>query len=347
MPGDYSNLHDLCFSGISQKYPQIYNNLEGLPWYQLGRPVMGSSSIAEAISTAKLDSKVEKRPVYYPIYGEDGITIVERPRIPNTFAIVNTQTNEVLGIVPGSYELKQNTAAFAAFEPLVEDGILQPDYAGSLGSSNTTIWILAKIGDPYEVVADDLIMTYVLLINTHDGRHSHKIKVIAAPIRLACVNTERMIMAKKHYIYTLNIRPSATGNSAARVSKIMHHIIGHHQELRSVARRFVSYPVNQEIIRGLLERLFPDLAFKTSAERPRISRSAAKIIQLFEEEPIPEARGSAWSLYNAVTGYVDHFRPTRGFSKMNRINNHLESMWFGSGAYLKDIAMRYLLKVTK
>jgi hypothetical protein len=55
-------------------------------------------------------------------------------------------------------------------------------------------------------------------------------------------------------------------------------------------------------------------------------------------QDIPGIRHSAWAALHAVTEYVDHRRTTRGQSDLDRTSKRLQSLWFGSGARLKQQA---------
>ena len=72
------------------------------------------------------------------------------------------------------------------------------------------------------------------------------------------------------------------------------------------------------------------------------TKAFTAILDLFKGEAmgsdLPEARGSAWSLLNATTQYVDH---VNGRSPDTR----LSSAWFGQGNALKSKARDWLLEV--
>ncbi len=60
---------------------------------------------------------------------------------------------------------------------------------------------------------------------------------------------------------------------------------------------------------------------------------------------IPEIKHSSWLAFNAVTEFVDHIRPSRGASDSDRASRRLDSIWFGSGARLKEKAWSLALEM--
>ncbi len=177
--------------------------LDALPWFELGQRIDSAETISQALTMAGLDYRVEKRPIYYPVFDENG-TIIEYPEIPNFYATVNTRTNSILGVVKGRYNVLQNEEAFAAFEPLVQEGIIRLDMAGILGENGKKIWMLVEIDDPQEVTTDDVMLAYLLLVNTHDGSRGRNIMTM--PIRAICANTERLAHYDQRHEYVLNVR---------------------------------------------------------------------------------------------------------------------------------------------
>ena len=85
-----------------------------VPWHQLGRHLNKPATAAEAMEAARLDYTVVKRPMKAIINGH------KYSDVPNAFATVRTDTNQVLGVVGARYEPVQNRDAFNFFDPLVD-----------------------------------------------------------------------------------------------------------------------------------------------------------------------------------------------------------------------------------
>ena len=64
-----------------------------------------------------------------------------------------------------------------------------------------------------------------------------------------------------------------------------------------------------------------------------------------------DVRGTAWAAYNAVTEFVDHYRPVgRGTATAEQktddvVDKRLNSAWFGTGSDIKQTAWDTLLTV--
>jgi hypothetical protein len=94
----------------------------------------------------------------------------------------------------------------------------------------------------------------------------------------------------------------------------------------------------QDQLHQFFSTLYPDPADGNST---RAENVRAELFRLFDEgigQDIPGIRHSAWAALHAVTEYVDHRRTTRGRSELDRTSKRLQSLWFGSGARLKQQA---------
>jgi hypothetical protein len=102
--------------------------------------------------------------------------------------------------------------------------------------------------------------------------------------------------------------------------------------------------MTREATVSILDRLFP----KTEREDGRVESSTrrenvlADILALYESNDrnvFPEQRGTAYSMLNAVTNYVDHSRAARGGDA-----GRYESALFGHGNRLKSQTLEVLLE---
>jgi hypothetical protein len=119
-------------------------------WHGLGQIIESYPTSCEAIQHAGLDYIVEKHPLFTydsnnHVWGNpDAIPEIE---VPNFFATVRADTEQVLGVVGNDYEVVQNRDAFSFFDAIVGggDGILY-ETAGALGNGER-FFITAKLPD--------------------------------------------------------------------------------------------------------------------------------------------------------------------------------------------------------
>jgi len=109
-------------------------------WHGLGTIINDYPTSAEAIKYAGLDYTVEKRPLFtYDTENNTGDPetdiIIPEIEVPDFYATIRNDTEQVLGVVGKDYEVVQNVDAFTFFDSIVggQDGILY-ETAGALGN---------------------------------------------------------------------------------------------------------------------------------------------------------------------------------------------------------------------
>ena len=107
-------------------------------WHNLGQVIDRYPTSSEAIQHAGLDYIVEKRPLFTcdtDNYLGSAEIIIPEIAVPNFFATVRADTEQVLGVVGNDYEVVQNRDAFSFFDAIVGggEGILY-ETAGALGN---------------------------------------------------------------------------------------------------------------------------------------------------------------------------------------------------------------------
>jgi phage/plasmid-like protein (TIGR03299 family) len=160
-------------------------------WHGLGQIVEGYPNSAEALKFAGLDYTVEKRKLFTfdnenQTASEDTEIKIPEIEVPNYFATVRTDNENILGVVGRDYEVVQNIDAFSFFDSIVGGDGIQYETAGALGKGER-IFITAKLPDYIKVGNNDLIEQYLFLTTSHDGFGS--IAAAFTPIRIVCNNT--------------------------------------------------------------------------------------------------------------------------------------------------------------
>ncbi|MCX6137510.1 MAG: DUF932 domain-containing protein [Ignavibacteriales bacterium] len=290
-----------------------------VPWHQLGRRLNKPATAGEAMQAARLDYTVVKRPLKAIINGR------QHADVPNAFATVRMDTNQVLGVVGSRYEPVQNKDAFNFFDPLVDRDEAIYHTAGVLGCGEK-IWLLAKLPDYIRVgKKGDPIEKFVLLYNSHDG--SSHIRVKMTPIRVVCNNTLTCALQGTEAEVRIKHTQSA-GEKLQEAHKILELYNGLYQQLDYIFNRMSLRKVTGQQLLEYVKTLIPDNPEAESNTRTENTRS--HIIRLHDDTAEAAMhKGSLFGAYNAVTELVDHY----GQSNPSK---QLKSMWFGgSGEQLK------------
>ena len=185
-------------------------------WHGLGKVVTDYPNSQEALEYAGLDFRVERRTMF-----TSKRTLVpgtERLLIPDCFATVRLDTEQVLGVVGNQYEVVQNRDAFSFFDAIVKgEGILY-ETGGALGKGER-IFITAKLPSYIKVGREDLIEQYLFLTTTHAG--SGAITAAFTPVRIVCNNT--LNAALKNMSNCIRIRHT---NNAKQKLEQAHQVMG-------------------------------------------------------------------------------------------------------------------------
>lgn len=308
------------------------------PWagiaHTFGTELKGASS-EEAIKAAGLDWTVEKRPIY--LEGTDGQAL----EIPNKKALVRTDTLDTLSIVTNKYEPHQNIDSFRWMDKLVSDGLMTYEVAGRVGKGQK-IWMLGKIGSS-EVIKDELMNQYLLLVNPHDG---NSWRALFTSVRAICCNMIAWAMREKiGDMFSFR----HTGNIEAKLEEA--------QVIMSAAKeKFAAYDhfiqmtnriqMDSAKMTDFVKYLFPEPKDIEKHKKTEARRETKRqdIIQLFENgigQDNPAIRGTGWAAYNAVTEYVNHHRPVR--NKEMAAERRFNNVAFGQNVLVQK-ATQFLLE---
>ena len=309
--------HDLNYNQQTSKHS--FFSVKEKAWHNLGQIITDYPTSAEAIKFAGLDYTVEKRTLFtFDNDNQNGITDVIIPEIevPNHYATVRTDTEQVLGVVGKDYQVVQNTDAFSFFDSIVgnKDGILY-ETAGALGKGER-IFITAKLPDYIRVGKDDLIEQYLFLTTSHDGYGS--ITAAFTPVRIVCANT--LNAAMKNHSNCIKIRHTAsaqdrlnqahkllgiTNQLGAELEEVFNHWsnirITDHEVKRLVQRAMAP---NKEVLQNLQNNQQDDLS-------TAYNNMVSSVMEYAFSSPSQQeatTKGTLFGAYNAVTGYFQNVR---------------------------------------
>ncbi|BAU51880.1 DUF932 domain-containing protein [Mucilaginibacter gotjawali] len=311
--------HNLNFNSASQEYS--FFSVKERAWHGLGKIVEQYPTSAEAIRFAGLDYFVEKRPLFTYDTGNhtgdpDTELLIPEIEVPNYFATIRTDTEQVLGVVGKDYEVVQNVNAFEFFDAIVGggDGILY-ETAGALGKGER-IFITAKLPGYIRVGKDDFIEKYLFLTTSHDGFGS--ITAAFTPIRIVCNNTLNAAMA--NHSGAIKIRHTASANDrlkqahtlmgiSSSLGSELEGLFNHWSQIRITDREVkkliqVAMAPNKEVLKNLQAGKDDEL----SAIYTNMVDKVYEYVFTSPSQQMATTAGTVFGAYNAVTGYFQNVR---------------------------------------
>jgi phage/plasmid-like protein (TIGR03299 family) len=306
-----------------------------VPWHRLGTKLDQPATAQEAIQAAGLNYLVELK----PLKTNDGFDI------PTRKATVRKDTNDVLGVVGNGYVPVQNFQAFGFLDAVVADGGLRYHTAGALGKGEK-IWMLAKLPGTIQVKnSADVVDKFLLLSNAHDG--SAALRVYFTPIRVVCQNTLALAERRSEGQGVSILHKGDLQAKIQEAQQVLGFATRFFDDAAERINRLASHYPTQDQVAAYFKELYPDP--EEGKDNARAVNIRQELHRLFEEgigHDEPSIKHSSWAAFNALTEYVDHVRPARGTNDADRGSRRLDSIWFGSGARLKQQAWNLALQMS-
>ncbi|MGF6440505.1 DUF932 domain-containing protein [Paraburkholderia youngii] len=302
-----------------------------VPWHGLGQRVERGASIEEWRAAAGLTWHVVRAPMSFTYGGEHGISTHN--------ALVRSDNAAHLSIVTKKYHLVQPAELLEFFRDLTNDVGFSVETVGVL-KGGKTIWVLARTGFEDEVVGEDKVRSYVLLMTTYDTTMSTTAQFTS--VRVVCNNTLQMAM-RSDARSVIRIPHTREFDADAVKEELGVSARPVFDSFMTRMRALADVKLSSTDFADLLVNIFADPSQSISADDVRKKAGYRRIMQLFNGQ----GRGSnmdgvkytAWGALNAVTQYVDHEK------RAHTADNRLESAWAGDGAVLKDRAVTQLLAI--
>lgn len=293
-------------------------------WHGLGQIVEDYPTSEEAIIYAGLDYTVEKRKLFTfdsdNQHGNpDADLIIPEIEVPDYFATLRTDTDEVLGVVGKDYEIVQNTEAFQFFDSLVGGkGGIRYETAGALGRGEK-IFITAKLPDFLRVGRADLIEQYLLLTTSHDGYGC--ITAAFTPIRVVCNNTLNAALRST----TKCVRIRHTLNAIDRLREA-HKLLGitHRlaEDLEEVFNHWAKVRISDPAVKRLIQvAMAPNRETFQALQNGNDEALSKQYTNMVENafsyamgDPTQQdesTKGTLYGAFNGVTGYFQNVRNYR------------------------------------
>lgn len=298
-------------------------------WHGLGKVVPEAMTSEEAIKHAGLDWAVDLRPIFRKSNNNDLIAVKDRR------AVVRVDSDTELGIVGMQYQPVQNTE-LGGFMDLVLGQGAKYDSAGSLHGGKR-VWLNAKVKDCFEVIPNDLVESYIAVLNGHDG--NLRMMAVATGTRVVCANTFQLVMDESKYGKNRSIAIRHDGKlkdnvETARVALGLVRTATERMEFE--AKALLKIKMDDEA----LAKFYVDQvrSLKLTKERAEAVVSELVTLQHSKTNTLRGMEGTGWQAYNVWSEWTDH--STRRTGKDVR----LESTWYGEGSRSKINAWDQLLQ---
>ncbi len=330
-----------------------------VPWHRLGTILDAPPTVAEAIRLAGLEWTAQLDPTFVaePFddaaivallsgAGLDGDTITQVSTLLPDFvpgaqlatqAVRRSDSREIIGEVGAGFRPVQNAEALEWFTPLLEEGLVTLETAGSLWGGSK-VWIMARLAaDAVDICRDDAIDPFLLLTHGHDGKLA--LRAGLSPVRVVCNNTLSLALGREGLSTIRHTRNAAAMLDDAR-SAIRAEITRFEQAADSW-RFLASVPATDKDLEAYVRGVFGTDGEEAAltAEIPESggagSRVLPKVRELWEGGRGAKP-GTWWAAYNAVTEYLSH---ERGDDDARRF----EALHFGEGRRLNARAISFAL----
>lgn len=313
-----------------------------VPWHGLGNPVSNDLTPAQMLKAAKLDWKVEKKPIFIQPNG-DG-TLVE---VKNEFALVRDSDHRVLSMVGSTYKPVQNDVALDFFRKFIEAGHMQMETAGSL-CDGKYIWALARVGSDFTLGKKDTVQNYVLLMSPHV--FGKALVAQFTPIRVVCWNTLNFALGSglkgNKHAFRMPHSMSFNDSVRAKAEEVLGIAVSQSKEFKEAAGLLAKKKLDDAdaFFFEVLEFDPRDIGkLDADGKKKREPLLVPKFRDALAHSPGAElstARGTLWGALNAVTYVIDHeIGRDRGTA--------LKTAWFGNKANVKRRALDIALKKAK
>lgn len=276
----------------------------------------------EMITAAGMDWKVIKRPIF-DAYGRE---------IPGYNVTMRSDNNDLLDVVTDTYKTFDNSEAFEFMDSLAADGIMRYETAGTLFGGRR-LWILARLANDMKV-ADDIFRQYMMLGAGHDGKTPVTVKPTST--RVVCFNTYTAAINDGDTTYKVkHTRNMDYGLDAAREALSL--TTDWNARMAEWMDKASVTPMRD--IDDFVATLFGE----------DTTQAVNKAETFTEDFLIPEynRQGSTvYSVFNAVTGYVNHGFAYRNRGDASKEEKRLVSITEGRGAAFMNRGLSLLQTVT-
>lgn len=323
------------------------------PWHGLGNRLDEPATLAEALIAGGLDWRVEVAP----------LALANEPesRAPQRVAIVREgilpgALGRVLGVTHVGFKPLQNREGAEIFDSLLGKGG-RVYHTGGYLKYGEVVWLLARLPHDIRLPGDDVLNTYLLFSNSHDG--SLPIDIRLTTVRVVCNNT--LTIALKHRAQGSVFRRGHGSTSRLvreEAEEFFESVLQQHKETAVTMTALAKHPCSDDEFAAFLTRLLPSPTMPTTAgSKPAVKKgyeTRLRVIEKKREEVmhvhteghsvrgrpgsrVAPAGKTWWGGLNSVTAWADHVAIN---------DSDYSQVLFGAGSQLKTVAYERIVAET-
>jgi phage/plasmid-like protein (TIGR03299 family) len=281
-----------------------------VPWHRLGTVTDGALTAAEAIKAARMDWEVR----LVPTYARDDVTGAWILDEANRHVVRdNPDPGDItlpilLGVVGRTYRPIQNVEAFTFLDTLVDEAGAYYETAGVL-QNGQRIFVTMKMPDGIRLTCDgveDLTEVYLLCTTSHDGSFSFTVAIV--PLRVVCMNTLRIALAKARSLWAVKHTQGAAGK-IAEARQALGLTFTYMGEWEALANQMASKVISDPDWQSVLDAMWPTDSDSKRANTINGDRQD-QVKSIYANSPSMLGwKGTQWGALNAITEWLDHSRP--------------------------------------
>lgn len=301
-----------------------YGESREMPWNVMGKELSGKShtNLAKALTESGLDYDVE----VWDTKAVDPMTGRELPS-PKAAQIVRPTADgmAVVGSTGRRFTPIQNRDGFAVANDLVGEFGAKIKGLADFRHGGASIMVV-DLGKPIDLVTPDggtdRLNLDLLVKNSHDGSSALTFALLA--MRLDCTNALPAAIKGAERVWKISHTPNAQQRIDLAVEAIKN-AVGYHDRFAAVAQSMLDQPMVDAEFAKIVAGLWKVKADAEGKVADRKREIQAQVMDLYLNSPTMEnIRGTRWAGYNAVTEYLDHYRPVKGEASVARAEGALE-----------------------
>lgn len=286
-----------------------------VPWHLTGTPV-GEAQDSETMAVkGGVDWDVELGPVYGPNHVE----------IPGWNSIYRVTDNKVFAVSKGRYEVWNNRDAFAFTDSLIQDGVAKYHTVGSL-YGGAKVWLLMQMEQGMQIGQEEY-RNYVLVLNGFDLQTAITVKYVNE--RVVCRNTVMIALAENSLTFRTTHAPGID-RRMEQARELFQVTTEAQRQQQARLEQMLQIKLSKKDRELVQTELFGSMDDDTPTRR---KNALEAFMAIYEAERQLNGH-TAYTMFNAATGYADHAAVYRG-QGVEREESRFRSMLSGPNQQMK------------